>query len=90
MLVLLQSSDETSRNVEYTTYHRKSVAISVLYKPPFRRSTYVAKTCDQISEIRTNTKSTNYILYRDVAIKWLRDAHGALANLIQGTQNVYL
>ena len=36
--------------------------------PPFQRSTHIAKTRDQITGIRTNTRSIHYNLHKAAAI----------------------
>ena len=47
--------------------------------PPFRQSTHMAKTRDQI-RIWTYTRSTHSILYKVALLELSKNAHGALAN----------
>ena len=48
--------------------------------PPFRQSTHMAKTRDQITRIWTNTRSTHSILYKVALLELPKNAHGAPVN----------
>ena len=50
----------------------------------------MSKKRDQITKFGQTNGRTYYSLYRVTEIKWLKDAHGALASLIPDTQNVCL
>ena len=61
----------------------------------FKQSTFPTvnargKNTYQITGIRTNTRSTHSILYKVASLKWSKNVHGALANLIKESQNVCL
>ena len=43
-----------------------------------------------VAGVRTGAGSTHSILYKVASLKWSKNAHGALANLIQESQNVYV